>query len=75
MKIDRKAPGFGAVALGCLVLVLSGCTVYKDEGPDPAGKNQKVFVCHNGKQSLQLDDRALRAHLNHGDRLGRCKAG
>jgi hypothetical protein len=75
MKIDGIVLRPGTALLGSLVLLLSACTVYKDEGPDPAGKNQKVFVCHNGKESLQLDDQALRAHLNHGDSLGRCSAG
>ena len=55
-----------------LLPMLASCTVYQNEGPDPAGKNQKVFVCHKNKQSLQLDDQAVRAHLNHGDSLGRC---
>ena len=61
-----------ATLLGASLLLLSACTVYQDEGPDPAGKNQKIFICHEGKQSLQLDDREVRMHLNHGDSLGRC---
>ena len=55
-----------------LLLALSSCTIYQDEGPDPQGNNQKIFICHKGKQSLQVDEQATRAHLNHGDSLGRC---
>lgn len=69
-------PTLGLIArlslLTPLLLTLAACTIYQDDGPDPQGKNQKIFICHKGKQSLQVDENATRAHLNHGDRLGRC---
>ena len=73
MKIHRHWQIVRPTFLGLSLLMLAACTVYQDKGPDPAGKNQKVFVCHQGKQSLQLDEQAVRDHLNHGDSLGRCK--
>lgn len=35
-------------------------------GPD------RYYVCHNGK-TRTLPEPAVRAHLDHGDRLGRCR--
>ena len=32
----------------------------------------KVTLCHRGK-TLHVDGNAVRAHLNHGDRRGRCR--
>ena len=33
----------------------------------------KVYVCHNGKNTICIDTNALLTHLNeHGDRLGQC---
>jgi hypothetical protein len=31
-----------------------------------------VVVCHKGKKTLELPREAAQAHLNHGDRRGRC---
>jgi hypothetical protein len=31
-----------------------------------------VVVCHKGKKTLELPRGAAQAHLDHGDRLGRC---
>lgn len=57
--------------LGCL-LVMAGCTMYKTDGPAPK-KSDKIYICHKG-QTMRLPDNAIRAHLNHGDRLGACSA-
>jgi hypothetical protein len=35
-------------------------------------KDKKVSICHNG-QSLCISINALRAHLDHGDKLGTCE--
>ena len=59
--------------LGLSLLLLAACTVYQNDGPDTTLKNQKILVCHQHEQSLQLDERAVRDHLNHGDSLGRCE--
>ena len=32
----------------------------------------KVALCHRGK-TIRVDGNAVRAHLNHGDRRGRCR--
>lgn len=36
-----------------------------------SAKNNKVLVCHNGT-TLSIDEKALDAHLAHGDVLGEC---
>ena len=72
MKLDIPGRITQAFFMATLVLALSACTVYQDDGPDPRGQNQKVFVCHKGNKNLQVDEHATRAHLKHGDSLGRC---
>jgi hypothetical protein len=36
----------------------------------PVGDKQ--LVCHKGKNTLDLPPSAVQAHLDHGDRRGRC---
>jgi len=31
-----------------------------------------VLVCHKGKKTMELPHNAAEAHINHGDRYGRC---
>jgi hypothetical protein len=41
----------------------------------PSGKQYgktKVTLCHKGKKSLTVGAPAAKAHLRHGDKLGRC---
>ena len=41
----------------------------------PAGKQYgktKVTLCHKGKKTLTVGAPAAKAHLRHGDKLGRC---
>ncbi len=57
--------------IACAMLLV-GCTVYRDTGPETGPVNDKVYVCHKGKQTIRVDDEAVRAHLNHGDDLGTC---
>ena len=36
------------------------------------GNNEKVVICHNGKNTITVSQNALSAHLNHGDTKGKC---
>jgi hypothetical protein len=41
----------------------------------PAGKQYgktKVTLCHKGKKTITVGAPAVKAHLRHGDKLGRC---
>ena len=41
----------------------------------PSGKQYgktKVTLCHKGKKTLTVGAPAAKAHLRHGDKLGRC---
>jgi hypothetical protein len=41
----------------------------------PSGKQYgktKVTLCHKGKKSITVGKPAVKAHLRHGDKLGRC---
>lgn len=51
-----------------LIIVLAFLFV----GGRSAEQNQKVTICHNGN-TIQVDDNALQAHLNHGDSEGACE--
>ena len=56
---------------------LSGCTAYSDPvtlkviDARCGNKNDKVVVCHNGKDQC-ISGSAVQAHLGHGDRIGSC---
>jgi hypothetical protein len=39
---------------------------------DPRDGNKKMFVCHNGNNTLSISVNAVPAHLAHGDYLGPC---
>jgi len=39
---------------------------------ETSGTNEKVTVCHKGKNTLSISANALSAHLNHGDTKGKC---
>ena len=32
----------------------------------------KVVICHKGRQTMEVPEPAVQAHLNHGDTLGPC---
>ena len=36
------------------------------------GGQERYVVCHKGRNTLTLPEPAVRAHLDHGDRFGRC---
>ena len=57
-----------------MVLSLGACGYYHhhrgyDAGP---GNDGTVLVCHKGKKTLEIPRHAADAHINHGDRYGRC---
>mgnify|MGYP006178375103 CR=1 FL=1 len=52
-----------------LVVPLSGCVLLPVELVGPAGPG---LVCHKGKKTMELPANAAEAHINHGDRYGRC---
>ena len=57
-----------------LVTVAAGCTyvpVAHHGGGHRAG-GDTVMVCHKGKKTLEIPREAASAHINHGDRHGRC---
>jgi hypothetical protein len=37
--------------------------------------NHKVQMCHNGKESITVDESAVSAHLSHNDHFGPCNTG
>lgn len=56
-----------------LAMLVFGCAaVSTDEKSGKAGGGTTV-VCHKGKKTLNLPQEAVRAHLDHGDRLGPCQ--
>ena len=59
-----------------LLLSLSACVVAPTGGGARGGSEKAggdtVVVCHKGKKTLELPRGAAQAHINHGDRLGRC---
>ena len=52
-------------------LLVSGCVVVPRRSANTGGGDATV-VCHKGKKTLQLPQAAVKAHLDHGDRLGPC---
>lgn len=56
-----------AIVAMMLAVLLGACaSVGQKAGGDTA------FVCHKGKNTLELPREAVQAHLDHGDRLGMC---
>lgn len=43
----------------------------EDGGGGGNGNGEKVTMCHNGN-TIEVDESAVGAHLNHGDTLGSC---
>ena len=39
---------------------------------ETSGHNEKVTICHKGKNTITISENALTAHLNHGDTRGKC---
>lgn len=58
------------LAIVLFALSLSACGTLAPGQPYRGGDT--VLVCHKGKKTLELPANAAQAHLNHGDRYGRC---
>lgn len=58
------------LVLALSVLALSACSSVPSNQPYRGGDT--VLVCHKGKKTLELPANAAEAHINHGDRYGRC---
>jgi Prealbumin-like fold domain len=61
----------GATLAALLLLVLGGPAVAKEK-PGKGKGREKVTLCHKGKVTITVGRPAVRAHLRHGDTLGRC---
>ena len=70
-------------ALALLVVLVGACGTYGTSDRYYVRDGQRVYgasapveghemVCHKGKKTLSLPSSAIPAHLNHGDRRGRC---
>ena len=57
--------------LALVALVFTGCTVHSVPGSQ--GQADKILVCHKGKNTLEVAESALKAHLDHGDTRGPCR--
>ena len=75
---DRKTPRLAAavaVAVGLLLAfaALGGVGIAQaGGGPCKSQYGKKVVICHKGKRTVRIAKKAVRAHLAHGDTLGRC---
>jgi hypothetical protein len=54
-----------------LTLSITGCAV-TPVGPGGKAGGETALVCHKGNKTMELPQEAVRAHLDHGDRLGPC---
>jgi len=70
-------------ALALLVLLVGACGTYSTSDRYYVRDGQRVYgaaapveghelICHKGKKTMSLPSSAIPAHLNHGDRRGRC---
>jgi uncharacterized lipoprotein len=58
------------VLLALSVLALAACSSIPADQAYKGGDT--VLVCHKGKRTLEVPASAGDAHINHGDRYGRC---
>jgi uncharacterized protein YceK len=68
-----------AMILACFAVGACGTMPYSqyDQGHktsryDGQSGDDRTQVCHKGKKTLDLPRSAVQAHINHGDRYGRC---
>ena len=58
------------IAIALFALALTACASF------PTGQGYKggdtVLLCHKSKKTMELPSSAAQAHINHGDRYGRC---
>src|SRR5215213_8286332 len=71
--MSRNVSILGVVAAVMLFSVLAVVTVAFAEQGEGGGQGQeKVTLCHNGTETITVDESAVDAHLNHGDTFGAC---
>ena len=67
-----------SVVLFCSALVVSVAAVTLSATADakqkPGAGKTKVVICHKGRVTIRVGLPAVKAHLRHGDTLGRCGA-
>ena len=62
-----------AVCLLTALAALGGVGVAQSAISSAQGAyGKKVTVCHKGKKTISVGGPAVKAHLRHGDTLGRC---
>jgi len=61
------------ILIFALFISFAGCIAVVEEAPPPPPKGGRVAICHKGKNTLYVDEAAVKAHLNHGDYLGECR--
>ena len=75
VKNRMRAVGF--VSIITLVILVSGTLGFLVGAPDVFAGN-KITICHvppgnsDNKQTIEVSEKAVDAHLAHGDRLGPC---
>ena len=67
----RRLPMKRLIMLILPILLVSGCVVVPPKSGSVAAPDT-TSVCHKGKKTLQLPQSAVKAHLDHGDKLGPC---
>jgi len=55
-----------------LAMSVCGCAILPVDGKSGKAGGGTTLVCHKGKKTMELPQEAVRAHLDHGDRLGAC---
>jgi len=68
---DKLLLGVKQLALFGAVLGLVFGTGAVSYGDAFASGNDKVYVCHDGKDK-KIKEKSLKSHLKHGDTLGKC---
>lgn len=64
----------GACLAALLVMSLGATAGAKPPEPGKGKGQVKVTLCHKGKVTIRVGFPAVKAHLRHGDRIGRCGA-
>ncbi|MDH3691472.1 MAG: hypothetical protein OEU36_18685 [Gammaproteobacteria bacterium] len=61
------------LAVFYLFTAMSGCALNSSEKSyQPSAGQNKITLCHKGKNTLSVAEPATQAHLKHGDTLGAC---
>jgi VCBS repeat-containing protein len=57
-----------AMRITTLESIVEGITTNDDDDDD----NEKILVCHKGKNTISISENGLSGHLKHGDSIGEC---